>query len=120
MQIPDTVPVEITTQHIIKSILTEYYQLINTSPDFLSFALKRFVYLFGITLAIALFPLYFMRDLNASDTWIGLLYTAQTAVLVVGYFFWPRQSRRKGSRFIMLFTTFCVALYPRLVALTTN
>jgi MFS family permease len=64
--------------------------------------------------------LYFVRELNASDAWIGLLYTAQTAVLVVGYFFWSRQSRRKGSRFVLLITTFSVSLYPALVALTAN
>jgi hypothetical protein len=95
IQIPDAEPVEIATHHSIKSSLNEYYQLLNTSPDFVSFTLKRFVYLFGITLATPLFPLYFVRELNASDAWIGLLYTAQTAVLVVGYFFWSRQSRRK-------------------------
>jgi MFS family permease len=120
IQIPDTEPVESINHHSIKSNLAEYYQLINSSPDFVSFTLKRFVYLFGITLAIPLFPLYFVRELNASDAWIGLLYTAQTAVLVVGYFFWSRQSRRKGSRFVLLITTFCVSLYPGLVALTTN
>jgi MFS family permease len=120
IQIPDTEPVESTRHQSIKSRMDEYYQLINTSPDFVSFTLKRFVYLFGITLATPLFPLYFVRELNASDAWIGLLYTAQTAVLVVGYFFWSRQSRRKGSRFVLLITTFCVSLYPGLVALTTN
>jgi MFS family permease len=92
----------------------------HSSPDFVSFTLKRFVYLFGITLGTPLFPLYFVRQLNASDAWIGFLYTAQTAVLVVGYYFWSRQSRRKGSRFVLLITTFCVSLYPGLVALTHN
>jgi MFS family permease len=120
IQIPDTESVEITTKRTLKSTLSDYYQLINSSPDFVSFTLKRFVYLFGITLATPLFPLYFVRELNASDAWIGLLYTAQTAVLVVGYFFWSRQSYRKGSRFVLLITTFCVSLYPGLVALTTN
>lgn len=120
IQIPDTEQVESNSHHSIKSNLAEYYQLINSSPDFVSFTLKRFVYLFGITLATPLFPLYFVRELNASDAWIGLLYTAQTAVLVVGYFFWSRQSRRKGSRFVLLITTFSVSLYPGLVALTTN
>jgi MFS family permease len=64
--------------------------------------------------------LYFVRELVATDAWIGLIYTAQTAVLVVGYFFWPRQSRKRGSRFVLLVTTFAVSLYPALVALTTN
>ena len=120
IQIADPEPVQKASKGSLKSSLREYFQLINSSPDFVSFTLKRFVYLFGITLGTPLFPLYFVRQLNASDAWIGLVYTAQTAVLVVGYFFWSRQSRRKGSRFVLLITTLCVSLYPGLVALTNN
>ena len=120
IQIADTEPVHRASGGSIKSSLAEYFQLINSSPDFVTFTLKRFVYLFGITLGTPLFPLYFVRQLNASDSWIGLLYTGQTAVLVVGYYFWSRQSRRNGSRPVLLITTLCVSLYPGLVALTNN
>ncbi len=120
IQIPDAEPVQRAAKGSLKSSLLEYYQLIKSSPDFISFTLKRFVYLFGITLGIPLFPLYFVRKLDASDAWIGLLYTAQTAVLVVGYYFWSRLSRRKGSRFVLLITTLCMSLYPGLVALSNN
>lgn len=120
IQIADAEPIEKTARGSFKSSLQEYHQLISSSPSFVRFSIKRFVYLFGITLGTPLFPLYFVRQLNASDAWIGLLYTAQTAVLVVGYFLWTRQSRRRGSRFVLLATTLCVALYPGLVALTHN
>lgn len=120
IQIPDIEPVPTSPHRSIKSSLSEYYRLINQEPAFVSFTLKRFVYLFGMTLATPLFPLYFVRELKASDAWIGFLYTAQTAVLVIGYFFWTRLSRTKGSRFVLLATTLSVALYPGLVALTNN
>jgi len=120
IQIPDTEQSPKAPKRSIKTSLQEYYQLINSSPEFVRFSVKRFVFLFGITLGTPLFPLYFVRQLNASDAWIGLLYTAQTAVLVVGYFFWTRLSRRNGSRFVLLATTLCVSLYPGLVALTHN
>lgn len=120
IQIADTEPDEKITQKSIKSTLKEYIQLIKSSPDFVRFTLKRFVYLFGMTLAIPLFPLYFVRQLNATDAWIGFLYTAQSSVLVIGYLFWSRLSRQKGSRFVLLLTTLCVSLYPGLVALTHN
>jgi MFS family permease len=120
IQIPDVEPIPVSSKGSIKSNLHDYLHLINQEPAFVDFTLKRFVYLFGITLATPLFPLYFVRELNASDAWIGFVYTAQTAVLVVGYFFWTRQSRKRGSRFVLLATTFCVALYPGLVALTNN
>jgi predicted MFS family arabinose efflux permease len=120
IQIPDADPVPESSQGSVKSSLRGYYKLISQEPAFVSFTLKRFVYLFGITLATPLFPLYFVRELNATDAWIGFLYTAQTAVLVIGYFFWTRLSRKRGSRFVLLATTFSVALYPGLVALTYN
>jgi predicted MFS family arabinose efflux permease len=120
IQIDDVEPMGNTARRSIRSNLDEYFKLINSAPDFVSFTLKRFVFLFGITLATPLFPLYFVRVLDASDAWIGILYTAQTAVLVFGYFLWSRQSRRRGSRFVLLITTFSVSLLPAMVALTTN
>ncbi len=120
IKIPSNVPPIQPARASFKANLREYYGLISSSPSFLSFTLKQFVYLFGITLGTPLFPLYFVRQINASDAWIGLLYTAQTAVLVVSYFFWSRQRRRRGSRPILLVTTLCMSLYPGLVALTHN
>ncbi len=106
IQIPDVDPIPTSPKGSIKSSVREYYHLINQEPAFVSFTLKRFVYLFGITLATPLFPLYFVRELDASDAWIGNLYTLQTAILVIGYFFWTRMSRKRGSRFVLLTTTF--------------
>jgi MFS family permease len=120
IQIPDVDPIPASPKGSIKSGIRDYYRLINQEPAFVSFTLKRFVYLFGITLATPLFPLYFVRELDASDAWIGNLYTLQTAILVVGYFFWTRMSRKRGSRFVLLTTTFILALYPGLVGLTNN
>ena len=120
IKIADNDPVEKSPKVSLKSSLKEYHQLIRSSPNFVSFTLKQFVYFFGITLATPLFPLYYVRQINASDAWIGLVYTAQTAVLVISYFFWSRQSRRRGSRLVLLITTLCMSLYPGLVALSQN
>ena len=98
--------------------LRSYLELVRHEPAFVSFTLKRFVYLSGITLAVPLFPLYFVRELDASDSWIGLVSTAQTAVLLVGYPLWATISRRIGSRFVLLASTLVVGLYPGLIALT--
>jgi predicted MFS family arabinose efflux permease len=104
----------------VSARLRGYLELIRHEPAFVSFTLKRFVYLSGITLAAPLFPLYFVRELDAPDSWIGLVATAQTAVLLIGYPLWARLSRRRGSRFVLLASTLVVALYPGLIALTHN
>jgi hypothetical protein len=100
------------------SRLKQNYELIKKERPFLSFNLKRFVFLTGQSLAIPLFPLYYVRVLEASNSWIGVIATAQTAVMLLGYFFWTRQSRRRGSRFVLLWTTLGLSLFPAMVAST--
>ena len=102
----------------IRARLRGYLELVRHEPAFINFTLKRFVYLSGIALGTPLFPLYFVRELKAPDSWIGLVSTAQTAVLLVGYPLWAAISRRFGSRFVLLASTLVVGLYPGLIALT--
>ncbi len=96
----------------------EYIQLVSKEKPFQSFVIKRFVYLSGQTLTIPLFPLYFVREINASDSWIAAISTTQTAVVILGYFIWTRQSRSRGSRNVLLWSTLGAALFPIMTALT--
>ena len=70
--------------------------VIRESPRFARFLMSQFVFRWGLSMAIPLLPLYWVRQLNASDTAIGLINTVQGAVLLVAYFFWSRISRRRG------------------------
>lgn len=98
--------------------LRDYIRLIAGEPAFVRFSLKRLVYMFGATLAVPLFPLYFVREVQASDAWIGVINTAQSAILLLGYFLWTRTTRMRGSRFVLVWTTLGMAIYPALVAFT--
>jgi MFS family permease len=98
--------------------IIDYFNLIRREPAFVSFIAKRFVFMSGTALATPLFPLYYVREVQANNAWIGIINTTQTAVLLIGYYLWTRQSRLRGSRFVLLRTTFSLALYPALVATT--
>jgi Na+/melibiose symporter-like transporter len=98
--------------------LRDYVRLIAGERAFVRFSLKRLVYMFGSTLAVPLFPLYYVREVEASDAWIGVISTAQSAVLLIGYFYWTRTTRLRGSRYVLLWTTLGMTLYPALVSLT--
>ncbi len=111
---PDT----IRNQHSPLETLRIYAQLLKSHPPFVSFSIKRFVYLSGISFALPLFPLYYVRQVQASDAWIGFIGTAQTFVTLFGYYIWTRLSHQRGSRFVLLWTTGAVALYPALISLT--
>ncbi len=95
-----------------------YARLITSRPAFVSFALKRFIYLSAIGLAAPLFPLYYVRVVNASDAWISLVNMALTATPVIGYALWTRASRTRGTHFVLVGTTLGLMLYPALTAAT--
>jgi len=118
IQIPDLETLPTKSNGAARSGIIEYWSLLKQYPDFLSISFKRFVYFFGFTLAVPLFPLYYVRSIGAPDSWIGFINTAQTAVLLVGYYIWTRQSKVRGNRFVLLWTTFGLALYPALMAST--
>jgi hypothetical protein len=95
-----------------------FVELIRGEPAFVTFTTKQFVYTIGTALAAPIFPLYYVHEVRASDTWIGLITTAQTAIVLVGYYLWVRQSKRHGGRFVLLWATLGLALHPALVAFT--
>ena len=93
-----------------------YIGLIRSQPAFVSFALKRFVYFSALALAAPLFPLYYVRVVKASDSWISYISLAQTATLMIGYMLWARASRARGARFVLIGTTLGLMFHPALAA----
>ena len=102
----------------LRKRLDGYLHLVLQEQDFVRFTIQRFVFLSGTALAVPLFPLYFVRVVKASNSAIGLISTAQSAVLLFSYFFWARSLQRRGARFVLLCATFGLALYPALMSLT--
>jgi hypothetical protein len=118
IELPDAEPQPRTAGLSLPQRFKGYVSLIRGEGAFVSFMAKRLVYVSGSTLAAPLFPLYYVREVQATDAWIGFINTAQTAIMLIGYFLWTRQGRVRGSRFVLLWTTFGLSLYPVLVAST--
>lgn len=116
--IPDSIPQPAVPGKSVRENIHSYIETIKLEKPFISFVLKRFFYTSGIALATPLFPLYFVRVVKLPDSWIALISTTQTAILIIGYLFWTRQSRTRGSRNVLLWSTFGLSLYPFLAAMT--
>jgi MFS family permease len=117
INIPDSVPQPDFKGKKLREILHAYIEPIKSEKPFVTFVLKRFFFTSGIALATPLFTLYFVREVHLSDSWIANINTTQTAILILGYLFWTRQSRTRGSRTVLLWSTFGLSLYPFLVAM---
>jgi MFS family permease len=120
IDLPDAIPPAPSQTHSIQSKVKEYLAIIVKEKPFVSFVAKRWIYMIGLTMTIPLLPLYFVRQINASDSWIAAINTSKTAVMIIGYFLWSKQSRKRGSRFVLLCTTLGVSVYPILIALTSR
>ena len=85
---------------------------------FRGFAIATLAVNLGIYAPSALYALYKVRTLHASDTWIGLLGTAETAVSVFSAYYWGRQTARRGNRQVLLISCLGMSLYPLLTGLS--
>lgn len=93
-----------------------YFSLIRSERAFQSFALKKFVYASAIALSQPILPLFFVRQVHATDSQIGTINMTMTLVMLVGYFLWPWTSRKYGGRIVLLATTLGMVFYPALTA----
>lgn len=91
-------------------------QTLATQPAFARFVGAQFIYRCGMSMAIPLLPLYWVRIANASDASIGLINTTNSGVLMIAYALWIMISRRRGQRIVLLICSAGLALYPLLVA----
>jgi MFS family permease len=118
ISVPDSVPPPMTKSANAREGLQNYVSILRANPAFVSFVSKRFVYFSAISLGSAVMPLFLVREVGATDSQIGTITMTMTIVMLAGYYLWPRISRLRGGRFVLLATTLGMVLYPLLSALT--
>jgi MFS family permease len=118
IQLPDQIAPPLPDVRSPLKNFRNYATLLREHPAFLSFASKRFVYFSAVVLSQPIMPLFLVRDVHATDGQIGTINMTFTLTMLVGYFLWPRISRRRGGRFVLLATTLGMTLYPALSAAT--
>lgn len=115
LRLPEAAPEETSQKQGVG--LREMLLLIRSRQAFRSFAIAAFVFRMGTSLPSALFSIYRVRTLGASDSWIGILFTVQRLVSVVAYFTLARLLTRRKYRRWLWTASVGVALYPLTMAL---
>jgi MFS family permease len=90
------------------------------SPIFARYLMATAVLRLGLNLPVALYSIYWIRHLDASDLWIGWRATASSLALIVGYYLWGRVASRRGHHLVLMVCTVGVGLYPALTALVSD
>ena len=112
----DSIPPPFAKSRSPREGVQNYISILQANPAFLSFASKRFVYFSAIALSTPIMPLYLVRDVHATDAQIGSVNMMMTLIMLLGYYLWPKVSRQRGGRFVLLATTLGMTLYPALSA----
>ncbi len=118
ISVHDSVPPPLTKSANAREGIQNYLSILRSNPAFVSFVSKRFVYFSAISLGTAVMPLFLVREVGATDAQIGTITMVMTIVMLAGYYFWPKVSRLRGGRFVLLATTLGMVSYPLLSALT--
>lgn len=87
---------------------------------FWRFAAGTFAFHWGLYLPVPLYNLYRVRELGASDAWIGLLTMAFNLSSLLPYVFWGRQADRRGNRWVLVISTAGLSFYPTFTGLLTS
>jgi len=104
--------VSVRLRNLVKQVMSQ--------RDFVRFSASAFIFHWGLYLPTALYAIYRVRNLGASDTWIGLLSMVQSAVTILTYFYWGGIANRKGNRFVLAVSSLGLMLFPVLTGLSTR
>ena len=110
-------PPEPRQSHSLGERLHLARQSIAAHPEIFRIATNTFMYGMGVWGASALYILYFVRVLNASDAWIGLQGTVASACTILGYALFRWGIGRWGESKVLRCTIVCMGLYPLLSGL---
>jgi MFS family permease len=89
-------------------------------PAFMRIAVNTLLHGMGIWTASPLYVLYFVRDLGASDGWLGLQGTIASLATIAGFLFWRRQMRIWGESKTLKIAILGAGVLPLLVGLVSN
>ena len=116
-------PIEITRLSSERNIVRRYREYLAPIPrakTFLTIMAATVLYRIALNLPAPLLSVFWVKDLQASDTLIGLRGTVGHAALVVGYVIWGRSAGRLGHRWILALSAWGLALYPVLTAMSPS
>lgn len=119
-RVPDHPPPEPADHGRRFGRLAEVIATVRSQPAFLSYSSRQLVFVVGSRFAVPLVPLYYVREVGATDAWIGIIATAQSLALLVGYYGWRKLAFARGRSLVLLLTLSVGALYPAALSLTDN
>jgi MFS family permease len=101
----------------LKARWRELREIARTESNFVRIIVDTLLYGLGAWAAAPLYILYFVRELDASDAWIGLHGMVANVTAIAGYALWRHLIERWGTSRSLKLTVMGAGLYPLLLGL---
>ena len=100
----------------LKTLIEDFRQ----NPQFTRFSINTFIMDFGLWAIIPLFTVYYVNELGATESWLGLLGAFGSVTNIIGFGVWNRIVNRYGRDKVLLFTSLLRPIFPFVVAVFPN
>lgn len=87
---------------------------------FVKYVVSSLIFHWGIYFPTALYSIYRIRNLGATDTWIGLLTMVDSVITIAFYIIWGRLATRWGNRKVLIIGAFGMIAFPVLTGVATS
>jgi MFS family permease len=115
--VPPPAPRQSSSMHALRLYVRD---LRAAHPDFLRITANTFLTNITMWMIGPLYILFYVRQLGATEGWIGLNGTLANLTPILGHYLWQRLVWRWGEKNLLKWTVFCIPLYPIAVGLSAN
>lgn len=89
----------------------EFITMLRSQSAFTRFSISQFIFHWGVFFAVPLYSIYWVRNLNASESWIGLYRMVESATTIIAFPIWARFTARRGNRLVLVVSSAGMLLY---------
>ncbi|MEJ5199382.1 MAG: MFS transporter [Anaerolineae bacterium] len=121
MRVPDSPVASVATTSLSpRALWLGARNAFRQEPDFTRIVVNTLAHGIGLWMVGPVYVLYYVRQLGASDGWIGTNAMVANLTPIIGYYFWQRVIARRGENWVLRLTISLIGLYPVLVGLTPD
>jgi predicted MFS family arabinose efflux permease len=96
------------------------YEMLTQQRPFANIVFNTLIFNLAFWMALPLQPIYFVRTLGASNSWLGLQIGLVSGGAILGNLLWGRLIERRGPRWVLLRSTMLSAAYYFLIGAFPN
>jgi predicted MFS family arabinose efflux permease len=95
-------------------------ELLGQQRPFINITINTLIFNIAFWMAAPLLPIYFVRELKATDGWLGIWLALISGSAVIGNLIWPRLIERRGYAWVLRRATILSAAYYFLLGMFPN